>query len=216
MSKFVATTTKQQTMRTVFKLPLIGILFFFSSCASVYHPVFPETVQFNPLDTSTTLSYKYNVLEGAGNHKLARKEAKSPIRVIAIKLTNNTGKTLLYGINYKLYSGTEEIPVLPADSVETVIQQTSSSYLLYLLMTPITVTVTKNSIVVNRIPVGLVLGPVIALANMGISANANKNFLADLRKNTLAGKPVKNGEVLYAMIGITTDVELPSLNIKLL
>jgi hypothetical protein len=58
-------------------------------------------------------SYQYNVLKLAGNKKLAKKEDKQIIKSCCHKIFQTTrGRTLRYGQNFKIYSGTREAFIL--------------------------------------------------------------------------------------------------------
>jgi hypothetical protein len=193
---------KLYNMKTALNLLVIGILMLFVSCAATYKPINPQLLSYPLQDTAGTFSYMFDVIKTAGNNKLAKKESRSYIRVAAIKFVNHTGKTLVYGMNYKLYSGLSEVSLLSADTIEAAIQQAAPSYLLYLLLTPMKLTTSENGVVQSSVPIGFVIGPAIALGNILVSSSANKNFLSELQKNSLIGRQIKDGDTCYALIGV--------------
>ena len=184
-----------------------------SSCASSYKAINPSSLNFPDGGADSNFSYKYNVLKQANNKKLARKEDKTQIRVVAIKIINNTGKTLKYGYNYKIYSGNTEVPVLPISEVTSSINQSAPIYLFYLLLTPARFYVSTET-TQSSTPIGYVLGPGLAALNVGIAAAANKNFKKEMEANNILDKEIRIGETAYGMIGIrNTDYAPLSLKI---
>jgi hypothetical protein len=194
------------------KLPnliCIVIICILSSCAASYKRINPGNLKYPVLDDST-FSYQYNVIQRAGNRKLAKKEAKSHMRVVAVKIFNNTGQTLEYRKNFRIYSGNTEVSVLSPVVASAGIKQTAGLHLLYLLLTPTTLNVDNSS----SIPIGLILGPGIALGNMFVASGANKRFREELLNNELENRQIANGESFYGLITIDDNGFLP-LSLKL-
>ena len=177
----------------------IIIAAFCSSCASSYKAINPSQLNYPESSADQTFSYKYNVLKQANNKKLAKKEDKTDIKIVAVKIVNNTGYTLKYGLNYKIYSGNQVLDILPTSEV---IKETVPAYLLYLLLTPARLNVSSESGKSSSTPIGYVLGPGLAAINMGIAAGANKKFENEMDTYSLIDRDINSGETFYGLIGI--------------
>jgi hypothetical protein len=179
-----------------------------TSCASTYKSILPQHLDYPVIEKESGFSYKYNVLKEAGNRKLAKKEDKARIRIVAIKLVNHTDRTLKYGSNFRILSGSREVTLLPPTAVTAAVKQTVPTYLLYLLLTPMrfNVETEKHS---SSTPVGLILGPALAGGNIAIAATANKRFNAELFNNSIMDREIKAGETFYGLIGIQDNGFIP-------
>lgn len=194
----------------LFSMIVFGL---FSSCASSYKAINPGGQSYPESSPDESLTYKYNVLRQANNKKLAKKEDKNQINIVAIRIINNTGQTLKYGQNFKIYSNNQEIDILPIPEVTQHIRQTVPTYLLYLLLTPMrfnVATETKQS----STPIGLVIGPGLAALNIGIAAGANKKFKKEMEEYNIIDREIQNGEAAYGLIGIRNTDYAP-LTLKL-
>jgi|SRR6185312_1643505 len=191
---------------------LIAVACLFSSCAMSYRPVNPPTLRYSQASDSDNFAYKYDVLIQAGNRKLAKKELKTQIRIVAVKIYNNTTQTLRYGANYTIYAGQRVADILPIRDVTRNIQETVPTYLLYMLFTPTTLT-TTNGASSNSFPIGLILGPALTGLNVGIAASANKHFKMELQEYNILEKDITPGETAYGLIGIQSP-EFDALTLK--
>ena len=81
-------------------ISLLFIVILFNSCASGYKIINPKNLNFlsKNEDNGVVLEYKYNLLE----KKYAKKETKKGVKLVALKLTNSTGKDLVFGKDIKL------------------------------------------------------------------------------------------------------------------
>lgn len=192
----------------------IVIAFLFASCASSYKAVDPGSLHYTSTDSSETFAYKYDILAQARNKKYAKKEGKNHIRVIAVRINNNTEQTLKYGENYKIYSGNQEVEILPVSTVTNSLKQTVPAYLLYLLLTPAKLTV-SSGMSQSSTPIGLVIGPGLAILNVAIAASANSNFKKEMEAYSIVNKEIKPGDTLYGLIAIQNTDFLP-LSIKII
>lgn len=195
-------------------LPIILILL--SSCASGYQLISPEAVKYVSVyeENGVSLAYKYELLE----KKYAKKEFKKGIRLVAVRITNNSSRDLMFGRDIRLtYTDGEDVYLMEKEKVYSNLKQSTASYLFYLLLTPINLYTTKSNgfqtEVTSTIPVGLVLGPGITIANMVTSGNANKKFREELAAYEIYGTTVPAGETHYGLIGIRTD-SFESLQLK--
>ena len=182
---------------------------FLNSCASGYKKIQPKTINFASRceNNSIVLEYKYDLLE----KKYKKKELNNGLKVIAVKVTNNTSNDLVFGKDIRLtYENGNELNLLETNVVYNTIKQSPASYLWYLLLTPMQFqTTTTNSFgqqtSSSSTPIGLVIGPGLAGGNMIAASSANKNFQNDLTKNDIIGKIIKKGETVYGIVGIRSD-----------
>ena len=188
-------------LRITVALSLVTIL---AACASSYRPIRPDKIYYNAKadDNGLELSYKYDVLNERGNKKYAKKESQKGIKVVAIKITNKTWKTLQFGESIKIFSGDREVQLLEPEVIVKGIKQPSPIYLLYLLLTPMNFYVTNNN-ETSTYPIGLVVGPGIAFGNMAVAGTANKKLREELIAQSPANKTIQNGETIYGLVGIS-------------
>jgi hypothetical protein len=140
---------------------------------------------------------------------LAKKADKFDIRIVAIRIVNNSKRVLRYGYNFDFYSGDHKARMLEPDIVSATVKQNVPIYLLYLLLTGMRFETSSASI-----PIGLVIGPGVAAGNMIVAGSANKNFRNELLENSIIDRDIKPGETFYGLIGITDNSYLP-LSIKI-
>ncbi|MEY3500469.1 MAG: hypothetical protein RL308_2138, partial [Bacteroidota bacterium] len=180
-----------------------------NSCASGYKKIQPKTINFasRSENNSIVLEYKYDLLE----KKYKKKEMNNGLKVIAVKVTNNSTNDLVFGKDIQLtYENGNELNLLETNVVYKAIKQSPASYLWYLLLSPMQFqTMTTNSNgqqqTSSSTPVGLVIGPGLAGGNMIAASSANKNFQSDLTENDIIGKVIKKGETVYGIIGIRSN-----------
>ncbi len=191
----------------MFKLPVLLLALLLSSCAATYKPLRPERLNYNAHDVQDgiSLSYKYDVLRERGNRRYANKEENKGVRIVAVKVTNNSDSDLIIGRNAAFFSGSTQLFPLEASVAQRMIRQSSASYLPYLLLTFVNLTVTKkdgSKTTQDVYPIGLALGPGITIGNMAVASSANSNLLRDLMVNDLFDKKIKPGETMYGIIGL--------------
>ncbi len=193
-----------------FKISVLTLsVLFLNSCASGYKKIQPKTINFasRSENNSIVLEYKYDLLE----KKYKKKELNNGLKLIAVKVTNNTSNDLVFGKDIRLtYENGNELNLLETNVVYNAIKQSPASYLWYLLLTPMQFqTTTTNSFgqqtSSSSTPIGLVIGPGLAGGNMIAASSANKNFQNDLTENDIIGKVIKTGETVYGIVGIRSD-----------
>jgi hypothetical protein len=149
------------------------------------------------------MAYKYDVLREKGNKKYSRKELKAGVRIVALRITNTTGKTIKIGDNARIYTGSSEIRMWPSDLAYRKIKQTVPLYLLYLLLTPMEATTgDPYSGSSETFPIGLIIGPGLAGGNVAVAATANTRLKEDLLQFELSDKTIKPGETVYGLVAI--------------
>lgn len=203
-------------MKKIIILSVIIFNILLTSCASTYKEVIPNTqnyLSFNE-DQGVLLEYKYDVLK---KKKYYKKEAKRGIKVVSLKITNKTNNELVFGKNIRLVNS-QGADIILADNNEMydVLKQKSGLYFLYLLLGFATFnTYDEYGNVDNSVPIGLVIGPGVALGNFFVAHTANKKFKSELTNYELYGKPIKSGETVYGLVGIKTESP-EAINIKVI
>lgn len=190
-----------------------------TNCASGYEKIEPKSINYISTHeiNNVKLAYKYDLL----NKKYAKKEVKKGIKLVALKITNNSDRDLMFGKNIKLtYENGSEIYVLENEIVFKELKQNPAIYLLYLLLTPVNVYVNEstsspyedaNS---STIPVGLILGPGLAGGNMIAAGSANKKFETEMLEYNINGTIITKGETKFGLIGIRAN-SFDSLQLKI-
>ncbi|MEN9907883.1 MAG: hypothetical protein RLZZ540_1024 [Bacteroidota bacterium] len=210
-------------MTKIFKISsLIIISIFFNSCSSGYKKIAPNTINYvsKSIESNVLLEYKYELLE----KKYKKKETKNGIKLIAVKITNNTEKDIVFGNDFKLsYENGNEINIIETEKLFKTIKQSPASYLWYLLLSPVqfysgTTTSTNGAYTetkpTNTFPIGLILGPGLAGGNIIAASSANKNFKNELKEFDIIGKTIQKGQTVYGIIGINSN-NYDSIKIKL-
>ncbi|MEZ7500336.1 hypothetical protein QO200_16500 [Flavobacterium sp. Arc3] len=189
-----------------------------NSCASSFHPINPPSLNYLSKNTNSgvTFEYKYNLLE----KKYAKKEHKKNVKLVAIKITNNTENDLVFGRDITLtYDDNTMLSIMEKETVYRMLKQSPTSYLWYLLLAPVQFMKTETnsygySETKSSFPIGLILGPGLAGGNMIAASSANKKFNTDLNDYNINGKTIKKGETTYGLIGVNST-NFDSIKIKM-
>lgn len=187
---------------------LLTIVALLSGCASGYKAINPNTLNYRSesTDKQVKLEYKYELLD----KKYKKKELAKGVRLVAVKITNDSNKDLVFGKDVKLtYDDGSTLYVMENDRVFTSLKQSAASYLWYLLLTPMNLYTTENQngfqTQTSSTPIGLVIGPGLTAGNMIAVGTANKKFQKDLTTYNLNGMTIKKGETASGLIGIRSD-----------
>lgn len=183
---------------------LLTIMIVLNSCASGYQMINPESQNYNSgdLKNGVALQYKYDLL----SKKYSKKEAKKGVKVVAVKITNNSEKDIVFGKDIKLaYSRGNERYLLAPDMIYKSLKQNTTSYLLYLLLTPMNLYTAENGQQTSSTPIGLVVGPGLAGGNMIAAGSANTKFMTELLEFDIHGAIIKKGETKFGLIGVKSD-----------
>ena len=175
-------------------------------CASSYKVAEPEKLNYISYSSNNELKlfYKYDVLK----NKYAKKEMRSDIKLVALKIENNTSKSYVFGKNLFLeFSNGEPVTIVDVESTYNTLKQGSAIYLLYLLATPFNLyTYETNSYGIKEetssTPIGLVIGPGLTAGNMIASGSANKKFKKQLENNYLINKKIPPKKTTYGLLPI--------------
>ena len=185
-----------------------------TNCASGYKKIEPKSI--NYVSTNETdnvkLEYKYDLL----HKKYSKKEVKKGVKLVAIKITNNSDEDLMFGRDAKLtYENGTEIFVMENEKVFKTLKQSPASYLFYLLLTPLNLyTYGSNGEQTSSTPIGVIVGPGLAGGNMIAASSANKKFKTEMLEYDINGTLIKKGETKYGLIGIKAD-SFDSLKLKI-
>ncbi len=187
-------------------LCLYGLML--TNCASGYKTINPQSINFvsKSEENNITLEYKYDLLQ----KKYAKKELKKGVKLVAVKITNNSDRDITFGRDVKLlYENGNEVSIMENEKAFTTLKQSAASYLWYLLLTPLNLYTTKNvngfQQETNSIPIGLVLGPGLTLGNMLSAGSANTKFKTELLNYNIYGSTIKKGETAHGLIPIRTQ-----------
>jgi len=177
------------------------IVVLFVGCASAYKPVKPMSVYYsnNNINDGISYTYQYDVLQNRKNKKYVKRQRTSDIKVVAVKITNNTNFPINVGEDLRLRCGGKEIVPMEPTVVKSELKQRTLSYLFYLLLTPLKGYVqTPGSI--STYNIGYVLGPGITAGNMIVAGSANDNFEKELMNENLVAKNIEPGKTVYGLL----------------
>lgn len=170
-----------------------------ASCASSYKVIGPNSLNYRTTneDRNIEFSYKYDVLNERGNRKYAKKESRTGVKVVAVRVTNNSQESFVFGQDLRVHSNGIPINIIEPKVIQQQLKQGVPIYLLYLLLTPLQLNTGDSST-----PIGLAVGPGITVGNMVAAASANSKLLQELENNFLNGQKVDPGETVHGLIGI--------------
>ena len=179
------------------------------SCASGYRMIQPKSINYISINEADglTLQYRYELLD----KKYEKKEERNGVKLVAIKITNNSDRDVTFGKDVTLAFENEHIVyVMENEKVFKTLKQSPASYLWYLLLSPLNLYTTKTNSnglpeQTSSTPIGLVLGPGLAGGNMIAAGSANKKFKTELLEYNINGTVIKRGETKYGLIGIRSD-----------
>lgn len=198
------------------KTLIVLIVVLLSGCASTYKPIRPEHLNYISTDNGDSLSfsYKYNVLFESRNKKYAKYETKKNIKLVAIRVTNNTGNKInLY--NDAIFSIGEKqlLPVTPSVVID-LLKQGTAGYLLYALLLPAKLFTTNSSGVQHEVfPIGIILAPGLSIGNLITAGSANRSFRNEIYEYDL-NQIIESGQTSYFLVGFM-DIGFDPLTLKL-
>jgi hypothetical protein len=177
----------------LFLLPVFMI-----GCASSYKPLRPNASLYtnNASVDGIDFSYRLGILRETGNKKYAKREDSKAIRLSSVKITNNTDQPVTVGKDIMFYSGDSPINLLEPKTVHRELKQGVAEYVLFFLLTPLQLNTGDDST-----PIGLVVGPGIAIGNLVGAGSANQNFLRELDSFNMINRTINPGETVFGLIG---------------
>lgn len=183
----------------------LGILtiILINGCASSYIPINPPSISYasHDLKDGISLSYKYDVLREKKNKKYSKKEIYNRIKIVSVKITNNTDSVVTIGNDFAFYSGNKQLSLIEPNVLKKVFKQSSASYLFYLLMTPLKLYVADNNSV-ETYSIGYALGPILSVGNLLVASSANSTFQKELDLYSIINTNIEKGETVYGIIGL--------------
>lgn len=177
-----------------------------NGCAASYHRINPQTLNYggHDIQQGVSISYKHRVMEEKGNKKYAKKEEKSGVRILAVKLTNDSNQALNVSRDLLFYAGNNQVSLMEPTEIFNEIKQQSGWYYAYLALSfmNLYVTTDKGS---NTYPVGVIVGPGLTVGNVLTSNKANKNLKNELFEYDIVYRDIQKGETVYGLIGIRSS-----------
>lgn len=182
------------------------------SCASSYKAISPQTLYYPAMEENENLvyGYQYDVLSLSHNRRYAKKEKKRGIRLMGVKITNLTDRTLVFRDDVVVRMGDRIVYPLSTDHVRKQIRQIVPLYLLYSFLT-------INISDCNGTPTGgydcdqrvIPIGVGIAAANVAVAANANAQFRRELQMYNVYDKEIKPGQTIHGLMAMYSEYTAP-------
>jgi hypothetical protein len=197
------------------KIPhLLLLAMLASSCASIYKPIAPETVEYATNNPAKDIDfwYRYDVLAYRGNNRYSKKERKNGFSVVAVKITNHTSEPINFARDLEL--GISRGPVYPAES-ETSAEHIRQKVWLHLLWGLLAYTETECDAYgychyTTYIPFGLAIAGI----NIGIASSSNSKLKQEFRKYSLYNRDIAPGETVYGIIPLR-DIGFQPLSLRI-
>lgn len=196
-------------------LLLLACATFLSSCATNYKSINPQqhNYTFSTEKDSILMEYRYDLLRG----KYRKKEKKSDVSLVAVKITNYSDRDLTFGRDIRISNNTgHELYLLDPEIVFKNLKQRPARYLTFLLFGLARFEVVQVNGDRDEIKnAGLFLGASLATANMLMASSSNSTFKTELTNYNLNGVSIKKGETAYGLVGLGTDIYSPlTLSVK--
>ncbi len=185
---------------------------FLFSCATSYHPIKPAELSYGSKSekSEVELYYRYDVMAAARNGRQTNKELRSDIKLVALKIYNNTTNQITIGENAKFYADGKELSTVPLDILKRRMKQGTIPYLGYLLLSPLKFSFEKdNGAKKVQIFGGAIIGGALAAGNIYVATKANAKLRKDLETYSLLGKTVLPGETVYGLVAIQKSGYVP-------
>ncbi|MDW7690801.1 hypothetical protein R9C00_21415 [Flammeovirgaceae bacterium SG7u.111] len=183
------------------------------SCApEIYTPLYIENTKYlgKAEDRGVTMEYEYNILQEAGNHEYASREKKTGTRVVAIKVTNNSGVPINFYQDINIYAGSRKVTFIDKDVAYKKLRQKSRKHLWYLLLSLIWIPTDNGN---DLFPLGAVVGGGITVYRVTRTRAQNGKFRRELYVRDLSRREIKDGKTAYGLICIR-DTRFVPLSIK--
>jgi hypothetical protein len=175
-----------------------------SNCASSYYNITPNIITYTSKTATDDVlfEYKYDVLR----KKYKKRESKHDLCLVAVKITNLREKDLVFGKDINLsYDNGNVIKLISKADLFKDIKQPTGVYGLYFLLSFLRLDINTSNQqgfqTSDSYPVGLVIGPGIAIGNMIKSSSSNRRFKKELDEFYMLDKVIKKGETVYGLIG---------------
>ena len=183
------------------------------SCAGSYNHISSYTSKITPTleEDGLAYSFKYDLLSESGNKKYSQKANKKGIKLLAITVENNTGRSINFKNDVDLFVSNKLVFPMETQLIYETIKQPSPLYLLWGLLWVTFYNCNNSDCNVTPIPIGLVIG----VGNMIVANTSNTNLRLDLEENNIIDKEIPNGESFSGIIGLPIQRSEPiSLKLK--
>jgi len=205
-------------MKKVFKFVLASLMLF--SCARSFHTINPAIYNFDNnkvLAEDINISYKYGCQELAQNKPYSRKERIKNIKLISIKIENQSNSEVTINKDnfvIKTASG-RDIVIISSEEYSKAIRQYSETFALFYGLAGITyLSITtpegKTTTEWGYNPIPLVIG----LGNAIFAEVANSNQKKNLALYNIFGKTIMPNSTIYGLLAIN-ETSFPELNFVL-
>jgi hypothetical protein len=101
-------------------------------CAAPYHFIEPQLVNFSTASADTLanrrgeIAWRYHVLADAGNRKYAKKEARSGISLLAVRVRNGSADTVFFPESVLMFAGRDTLQPLTMEAAGEALRQTTA------------------------------------------------------------------------------------------
>jgi hypothetical protein len=180
-----------------------GLALLFVGCATSYKPVNWQGVQYKASTLSPEIDFAYsrNSLRDSRNPRYDRKAISIRTDIVAVRIQNKTDHPLSVKDDLTYFNGSKMVEPAEAASAIRDVRQSPGMYWLYLLMAPANIygsTYSCDDYDCHSdfvfIPVGLIIGPILAGINAVVASSANENFRKEIQAHDLSAKVLAPGE----------------------
>ncbi|WP_207430800.1 hypothetical protein [Sabulibacter ruber] len=198
-------------MKKIFTPLLYLSILFSSSCASSYKPLRPETIKYEYSETSQdggiSTSFAYDYLRKRGNKKYVKKEAKNALKVVSVKVVNNTNQPIDLRRDCRIFSGSQEIIPMDLAVAAHQLRQGVPIYLLYSLMfLNFTQEKSTTGYAPQKSSITIPIGVPISIGNMMVASGANRRMKEEIIGNSILNKTVGPGETAYGTLCLNQPI----------
>jgi len=176
------------------------------SCAAHFHRIDPSKIQYTNTNSIEGLnfSYRYNVLQEFNNNRYASKESRGLVKLVGVKITNTSGRDIIIRDDLQFMQNDYPVEIISSKIMRNFIQQNSTIYLLYLLLSPLQLYV-QDGHEIKTFPIGLIIGPSLAFFNIAGAHSANVNMEKNINDFDILSKTVKDGDTVYGFLCIQSS-----------
>jgi hypothetical protein len=187
-------------MRIILTLALALLL---GGCARSFHPVNLEALPYKPSTLSPEIGFAYSrsALIDSRNGRYANRAISSRTDIVAVKLQNKSDHPLSVKDDLTFFFGSKMVEPAEAASAIRRIRQSPALFCLFLLLAPANFYGSEKSCEDGDchsssifIPVGLIVGPMLAGINAAMASSANNGFRKEIQGHDLSGKTLAPGE----------------------
>jgi hypothetical protein len=186
------------------KVPLtLALSFLLAGCASTFKPVNRQGLLYKSSTLSPEIEFAYsrNAMRDSRNSKYDRTALSSRTDIVAVKFQNKTDHPLSVKDDLTYFIGSKVVEPAEAATAIVHVRQKPAKYCLFLLMAPANIYGSSTSCTDGEchsslafIPIGIIIGPVLAGINAAIASSANDGFRKEIQEHDLWGKTLAPGD----------------------